>query len=158
MLAMRQDATNSKLKQCHLELETGVLQGNTAALTSDDLCSMDSFSFSKSISDVIPVAESDAVATVGMTLKMLESLGCVTWRELKQRKDELASRELASLQKHPEKLDKLSKSFKNDNNDKEKTQQGEGLQSLRLREHLTTQHLGFSLSFSFSIFACRKCE
>ncbi len=95
VMAFRQDATNSKLKQCHMELETGILSGNTSELQANDI-SWDSFEISRFISDVIPVAESDGLATVGMTLKMLQSLGCTTWQELKIRKEELAKREVAS--------------------------------------------------------------
>ena len=98
VMAFRQDATNSKLKQCHMELETGILSGNTSQLQANDIC-WDAFDISRFISDVIPVAESDGLATVGMTLKMLQSLGCTTWQELKIRKEELAKSEITKSAK-----------------------------------------------------------
>ena len=80
VMACRQDATNSKLKQCHLELECGALFGSTAELKPEEF-SIELFDIRKLISDVIPVDGSTALETVGMTLKVLTSLGCLTWED-----------------------------------------------------------------------------
>ena len=96
VIACRQDATNSKLKQCHLELECGVMSFSKPPSSDPSMESMsqnnalDSCDIVKYISDVIPVDQSTGAATVGMTLKMLESLGCITWRELMLRKNKIA--------------------------------------------------------------------
>ena len=37
------------------------------------------------LSDVIPVEEATAIATVAMSLKMMESVGCFTWSELSRK-------------------------------------------------------------------------
>ena len=91
VVAFRQDATNSKLKQCHLELECGVTGVPDSADSDCDL-PLEQACFIKYISDVIPVQEATSLATVGMTLKMLESLGCPTWRELAERKESLTEK------------------------------------------------------------------
>ena len=97
-MAYRQDATNSKLKQCHLELECGTLFGSTAELTPHDF-SIEWFDIRKLISDVIPVDGSTALETVGMTLKMLNSLGCLTWEACKDRKTQIAKNLIQEHQK-----------------------------------------------------------
>ena len=88
VVAFRQDAANSKLKQCHMELECGVLAVDPEA--SHDAFSLDGIEFVKHISDVITVQEGHSLATVGMTLKMMDSLGCPTWRELNERREAIA--------------------------------------------------------------------
>jgi len=97
-MAYRQDATNSKLKQCHLELECGTLFGSTAELKPEEF-SIEWFDIRKLISDVIPVEGSTALETVGMTLKMLTSLGCLTWEDCKDRKTQIAKTLIQEHQK-----------------------------------------------------------
>ena len=95
VIAFRQDATSSKLKQCHMEVECGVMHlAKTGAGDHDrdaDLIqsSLSGLELTKYISDVIPVQEGTALATVGMSLKMLESLGCPTWRELNRKREDV---------------------------------------------------------------------
>eukprot|EP00435_Cladocopium_sp_Y103_P013338 s4746_g3.t1 len=101
-MAYRQDATNSKLKQCHMELECGTLCGSTANLKVNEI-SMDWFERTKQISDVMPVEGSSGLETVGITLKMLSSLGCPTWEEMKERKLELAKERLEGPQQAQQK-------------------------------------------------------
>ena len=84
VIAFRQDATNSKYKQCHMEVECGVMHvaGTSTRETGEHQCDVDrslaGLDLVKYISDVITVQEGTALATVGMSLKMLESLGCPT--------------------------------------------------------------------------------
>ena len=98
VIAFRQDATSSKLKQCHMEVECGVMRlAKTGAGDREQDADMIQSSLSgleitKYISDVIPVQEGTALATVGMSLKMLESLGCPTWRELSQKREDVVQR------------------------------------------------------------------
>ena len=87
-MAYRQDATNSKLKQTHMELECGLLASSNfkphePLLGAETLCT---------VSDVIPVEGGSGVATVGMSLKMLDSVGCITWRELSKRFSDMKAR------------------------------------------------------------------
>lgn len=102
VVACRQDATNSKLKQMHMEVECGIwtLDSTDASLDSPaalEELGLGSLDTIKCLSDVIPVEESTALATVGMSLKMLESLSCPTWRDLQKRKAELAEKLLRDL-------------------------------------------------------------
>ena len=95
VVAFRQDATNSKLKQCHMELECGIIvvgEPSDAGVAHDIESNLQGLQTVKYLSDVIPVQEGSGLATVGMTLKMLESLGCPTWREFKTRQQSLAQK------------------------------------------------------------------
>ena len=92
VVAYRQDATNSKLKQVHMELECGVLCSSDVQVQdplSHELMGAQTFCC---LSDCIPVEEGTGLATVGMSLKMLESVGCPTWRELAARQSDLRAK------------------------------------------------------------------
>ena len=89
VVAYRQDATNSKLKQIHMEIECGLLSSSAFSLD----CQSSKSSMTDllgahtlcCLSDVLPVEEATGIATVGMSLKMMESVGCFTWQELSDR-------------------------------------------------------------------------
>ena len=92
VVAYRQDATNSKLKQVHMEVECGVLGSGDYELEKG--CSQELLGARTMccLSDVIPVEEGTGMATVGMSLKMLQSVGCPTWPELATRLSEQKAR------------------------------------------------------------------
>lgn len=99
VVSYRQDATNSAVWQRSklqaLELEAGYIY--ISALKDEDLqldgdddgpaMGLPEFTRIKRLADVIPVDNGTGKATVAMTEKMLQSLGCPTWRTFKKFSD-----------------------------------------------------------------------
>ena len=78
----KQDATNDKRrKRSTLELDTGFLFGRFDepghATWESDAVTL------KRLSDVLPITDETAAATLGVTLKAFSSLGCPSWDTIK---------------------------------------------------------------------------
>ena len=82
VIGYRQDATNSAIwnrcKLMGLEMDASYIHG----LEMEDFEDIDSedFACNKRLADILPVHDETGIGTVMMTQKMLDSLGCPTWK------------------------------------------------------------------------------
>lgn len=82
VIGYRQDATNSAIwnrcKLMGLEMDASYIHG----LDMEDYEDIDSedFAYNKRLADVLPVHDETGIGTVMMSQKMLDSLGCPTWK------------------------------------------------------------------------------
>ena len=95
----RQDATNSGIlrggKLAALILRSAFLKengqdaedgrGEPPSWSSDEWTLDSSFDHCIRVADILPVKESDSSTTVAQTLKQLQSLGCLTWKDVQSR-------------------------------------------------------------------------
>ena len=98
----RQDATNAGIlrgsKLAALILHSAYLrdypEDSEDAADGNFLCSSDEWAFDDwfesiiRVADILPVEGADSVTTASQTLKHLQGLGCITWKDVQKKKEE----------------------------------------------------------------------